>query len=584
MLAIRGPGRQHEVPPAESGESMSDSTRPDDLAEAAAPLDALLVEAVTGPLRRFVPDASTAKFLARLARNPRSTGRQLGCLASELARVVAGSSTITASRRDRRFTDPAWTENPFLRRLVQTYLAAGETAGQLVTEADLQWRDAERVRFLVENLVEAAAPSNVPLVNPASAKAVIDSGGLSLLRGGTAFVKDLAAPPRIPQMVDTSPFEVGENIAATPGAVVLRTEVFELLQYTPQTADVREVPLLFVPPTINKFYAIDLAPGRSLVESVVQSGQQVFVISWRNPDARHAAWGLDTYVQAVLDALDAVERITGVDRTALAGICSGGIISAITAAYLAGTGAQHRLAALWLAVTVIDNEHAGTTSAVVDPALAAAATASSQRKGYLDGRALAEVFAWLRPGDLIWNYWVNNYLCGKKPPAFDILFWNSDTTRMTAALHRDFVDLAMHNHLVTPGALTALGVPIDLSRVDVDAYVVAGIADHITPWQNCYRTTQLLGGDTRFVLSTSGHIAALVNPPGNPKAVFQVNKSNPPDARQWLKTAESRSGSWWPDFAAWLGERSGPLRPARELGGGGLTPLIEAPGTYVFDT
>jgi polyhydroxyalkanoate synthase len=563
---------------------MTPSTRTDDLAETAAPLDALLVEAATGPLRRFVPDVSTAKFVGGLLRRPRSTARSLGGLAAEVGRVVGGSSTITPSRRDRRFADPAWTENPFLRRIVQAYLAAGETAGRLVGEAALDWRDEARVRFLVDNLVEAFAPSNVPLVNPASAKAVIDTGGLSLLRGGSHLVRDLSAPPRVPQMVDPSSFEVGGNIAATPGAVVLRTEVLELLQYTPQTDDVREVPLLLVPPTINKFYAIDLAPGRSLVESLVRGGQQVFVVSWRNPDARHAAWGLDTYVHSVLDALDAVERISGVDRTVLAGVCSGGIISAITAAYLAGTGAQHRLAAFGLAVTVIDNESAGTTNAIMDRKVAAAATALSKRKGYLDGRALAEVFAWLRPGDLIWNYWVNNYLCGKKPPAFDILFWNSDTTRMSASLHADFVDLAMENHLVTPGQLVALGVPIDLSRVDVDAYIVAGIADHITPWQNCYRTTQLLGGDTRFVLSTSGHIAALVNPPGNPKAVFQVNKANPDDSRHWLKTAETVPGSWWPDFAAWLGERSGPLRPAPPLGGGGLGPIIEAPGTYVFDT
>ncbi len=562
---------------------MTASPRTDDLAEAAAPLDALLVEAATGPLRRFVPDASTAKFAAALLRHPRPTARRLGGLAAEAGRIVTGSSTFAPTKRDRRFADPAWTENPILRRMLQSYLAAGRTAEQLVGDAALDWRDEQRVRFFVENVVEALAPSNLPLVNPASAKAVIDTGGLSLLRGGSALVRDLSSKPRVPQMVETSGFEVGRNIAATPGAVVLRTEVFELLQLTPQTDTVREVPLLFVPPTINKFYAIDLAPNRSLVEAMVRAGQQVFVVSWRNPDARHAAWGLDAYVQAVLDALDAVERITGVERTVLTGICSGGIISAITAAYLAATGEQHRLAAFGLAVTVIDNAKSGTTNAIMDPKVAAAATALSQRKGYLDGRALAEVFAWLRPGDLIWNYWVNNYLCGKKPPAFDILFWNSDTTRMTAKLHADFVDLAMNNHLVTPGALTALGVPIDLSRVDVDAYVVAGIADHITPWQNCYRTTGLLGGDTRFVLSTSGHIAALVNPPGNPKAVFQVNKSNPPDPKAWLKTATTESGSWWPDFAAWLGERCGPQRPAPDLGGG-LGTIIEAPGTYVFDS
>jgi rhodanese-related sulfurtransferase len=282
--------------------------------------------------------------------------------------------------------------------------------------------------------VEALAPSNSPLLNPASAKAAIDTAGLSLVRGGRAMLRDLAAPPRVPQLVDTAPFEVGRTIAVTPGAVVLRTEMLELIHYRPQTDQVREVPLLIVPPTINKYYALDLAPDRSLVEYLVRNGQQVFVISWRNPDARHAAWGLDAYVRAVLDALAAVERVSGSDRTALLGVCAGGIIASITAAYLTSTGDRDRLAAFGLLVTVLDNARAGTATALVDEPLAAAAVAASRRRSYLDGRTLAEVFAWLRPGDLIWNYWVNNYLLGKKPPAFDILFWNSDTARMPATL------------------------------------------------------------------------------------------------------------------------------------------------------
>jgi polyhydroxyalkanoate synthase len=557
----------------------------DDVADQAAPLDALLVEAALGPLRRFAPDGSTVKFAFNLARRPLTTGRRLLGLGAELARIAAGTSTVAPSKRDRRFTDPAWMENPLLRRVVQAYQAAGQTAEQLVGDAALGWRDEQRMRFLMDNLVAALSPSNLPLVNPASAKAVVDTAGLNFVHGGLNLLGDMATAPRVPEMVDKSAFEVGRTIAVTPGAVVLRTEVLELIQYRPQTDRVRKVPLLIVPPTINKYYALDLAPGRSLVEYLVQYEQQLFLISWRNPDARHADWDLGTYVQAVLDALDAVERICRADRTALAGICSGGIIASITAAYLAGSGQQHRLAALGLAVTVLDNARAGMGAALADRRLAAAATALSRRRGYLDGRALAEVFAWLRPDDLIWNYWVNNYLLGKKPPAFDILFWNSDTTRMSAKLHADFVDLALENHLVTPGAMAVLGVPIDLSRIEVDSYIVAGIADHITPWQNCYRGTQLLGGDSRFILSTSGHIAALVNPPGNPKASYQTNKDNPADAQQWLKTAETQQGSWWPDMLAWLGERSGPQKRApAKLGGGGLRPLVEAPGTYVFDS
>jgi polyhydroxyalkanoate synthase len=536
-------------------------------------------------VRRLAPNSSTAIFIARLAGRPRTTARRLGSLTAELARVVAGTSTVAPSKRDRRFADPAWTANPLLRRAVQGYLAAGRTAEELVGDAELDWRDDLRTRFLLENVVEALSPSNLPLVNPASAKAAVDTAGLNLVRGGVTLLRDVATPPRIPQMVDTSPFDVGRNIAVTPGAVVLRTEVLELIQYRPQTEQVREIPVLYVPPTINKYYAIDLAPGRSLVEYLVQGGQQVFVISWRNPDARHADWGLDTYVESVLEALDAVERICGTSRTVLSGICAGGIIAAITAAHLAGTGQQNRLAAFTLFVTVLDSTRAGTPAALVDRRTANAATALSRRRGYLDGRSLAEVFAWLRPGDLIWNYWVNNYLLGRKPPAFDLLFWNADTTRMSARLHADFVDFGLGNYLVAPGSMKILGVPVDLSRLEVDSYLVAGIADHITPWQNCYRSTQLLGGECRFILSTSGHIAALVNPPTNPKASYQVNKENPADPQEWLRTAETRQGSWWPDLLSWFGERSGGEKKApEELGGGGLRPLAEAPGTYVFDS
>jgi polyhydroxyalkanoate synthase len=567
---------------------MTDSMTPEqaaDLADQAAPLDALLIDAALGPVRRFAPDASTAKLAAALVRQPGTTARRLRSLAAEAGRIAVGTSTLAPSKRDRRFIDEAWTSNPVLRRMVQLYLAGGQTAEQLVGDAGLGWRDEQRMRFLTENLLDALAPSNLPLVNPASAKATIDTAGGNLAKGGAQLVRDMASSPRIPEMVDRSAFAVGRNLAVTPGAVVLRTEVFELIQYAPQTAQVREVPLLVVPPTINKFYALDLAADRSLVEYLVREGQQVFVMSWRNPDARHAKWNIDTYVQAILDALDAVERISDTDRTVLTGICSGGILASITASYLAATGRPERLAAFALAVTVIDNANAGMASALGSRRMATAAKAVSRRRGYLDGRALAEVFAWLRPGDLVWNYWVNNYLLGKKPPAFDILYWNADTTRMPAGLHADFVDLAMDNQLAKGGTLTVLGVPIDLSRIETDSYIVAGISDHITPWQNCYRTTQLLGGSSRFVLSTSGHIAALVNPPGNPKASFQVNKTNPADPDEWLRGAETQSGTWWTDASAWLAERSGAQRPAPEqLGGGGLRPIVEAPGTYVFDS
>jgi class II poly(R)-hydroxyalkanoic acid synthase len=393
----------------------------------------------------------------------------------------------------------------------------------------------------------------------------------------------MAKPPRLPAMVDTSAFEVGEDLALTPGSVVLRTPVFELLQYDPQTPQVRERPLLVVPPMINKFYITDLAPGRSMVEHLVGQGQQVLAMSWRNPDERHADWGLDTYAGAVLEALDAARRITGADTAHVLGLCAGGITASCALAHLAHEGRLHdEVAGLTLGVTVLDNAQMGTAGSLVDEGTAQLALADSARRGYLDGRALAGVFAWLRPNDLVWNYWVNNYLLGKDPPPFDVLYWNADTTNLPAALHRDFLDIALHNRLVHPDDATVLGTPVDLARIDLDTYAVAGISDHITPWANCYRSARLLGRPARFVLSTSGHIAALVNPPGNPKARFQIADELPADPEAWLGAARTHQGSWWQDWSDWLGERSGPQRDAPGAPGGeGLRPLGPAPGEYV---
>jgi polyhydroxyalkanoate synthase subunit PhaC len=550
----------------------------------AAPLDLLLTDAATGMLRRVNPGGSGLRLAAALAGRPRLVAGRGRQLLGELGRVAVGRSQVAPARRDRRFADPGWTGNPLLRRAMQAYLAGAQTAEGLVAEAGLDEKDSERLGFVLTNLIDALAPSNNPLLNPAAAKAAIDTGGGSALRGLRHFLADMAVPPRVPTMVEPDAFEVGVDLAVTPGAVVLRTPVFELIQYRPVTPAVRQVPLLLVPPVINKFYVMDLAPGRSMVEYLVGRGQQVFMISWRNPDARHAKWDLDTYGAAILDAMDAATRITGSEQTVLAGACSGGIVAAMVAAHLAHTGQQDRIAAATLMVTVLDQAHAGVASAVIDERTARLAAASSRARGYLDGRSLAEVFAWLRPNDLIWNYWVNNYLLGQKPPPFDILFWNADTTRMTAGLHQDFLRLGAANALVTPGGATMLGSPVDLAAVDRDTYFVAGITDHICPWQSCYRSTQLFSGRPRFVLSTSGHVAAMVNPPGNAKASYQLAKDCPEDPQQWLHLAETCHGSWWPDYADWLAERCGDEQPApAELGGGGLEPICEAPGTYVYD-
>jgi polyhydroxyalkanoate synthase len=551
---------------------------------ATAPMDLLLTDAAIGMLRRLNPGGAGLRLAAGLAGRPGLVAGRGRRLLGELARIAAGTSQVQPSRRDRRFADPGWAGNPVLRRAMQAYLAAAETAAGLVANAGLDEADSARIGFVLTNLIDALAPSNNPLLNPAAVKAAVDTGGGSTVAGLRHFVGDMALPPRVPSMVEADAFEVGVDLAVTPGSVVLRTPVFELIQYRPATPAVRQIPLLIVPPTINKFYVLDLAPGRSLTEYLIATGQQVFMISWRNPDARHAAWDFDTYGQAILDAMDAAARITGSDQTALLGTCSGGVISAMVATHLAYIGQQDRIAAVTLMVTVLDQAGAGLASAVISERTARVAAAASRARGYLDGRSLAEVFAWLRPNDLIWNYWVNNYLLGRTPPPFDILFWNADTTRMAAGLHRDFLRLGAANALVKPGSVTMLGSPVDLAAIDRDAYLVAGITDHICPWQSCYRSTQLLSGRHRFVLSTSGHIAAMVNPPGNEKASYQVAEESPADPEQWLRRAQTGRGSWWPDYAAWLAERSGGEKDAPpEPGGGGLVPIGDAPGTYVYD-
>jgi polyhydroxyalkanoate synthase subunit PhaC len=561
-----------------------------DAVEAAGALDLLLTDAALGVLRRFRPDGSLLRLGAGLARRPRLVSRQATQLGTELGRIAAGWSAVTASARDRRFADPAWQDNPFLRRTVQAYLAAGQSAEALLAGAGLGWRDETRLKFLLTNLIAAAAPSNNPLLNPVGWKALLDTGGQNAIRGLAALARDLARPPRVPSMVPADAFEVGKDLAVTPGGVVHSCEQFELIQYQPVTGTVFRYPLLIVPPMINKYYITDLAPGRSMAEFLTAQGHQVFVISWRNPDARHRDWDLDTYGGAVVEALAGVRAITGAARASICALCSGGIVTSMVAAHLGVTGQLDQLASLCLGVTVLDQAQAGTAAALIDEATAAAAVAASGTRGYLDGRALAEVFAWLRPDDLIWNYWVNNYLQGRPPPAFDILYWNADTTRLPAALHHDFIRLGLANALTVPGAATMLGSPVDLAKVDVDAYVVAGVADHLCPWQSCYRTTQLFGGAVKFVLSTSGHIAALVNPPDNQKASFRSAPSNhgapsnPADPLEFLATAGKTRGSWWLDYSGWLAERSGGLTTSPAgLGLEGYPVQCAAPGTYVHD-
>jgi polyhydroxyalkanoate synthase len=548
-------------------------------------LDLVLAEAGATTRERFLPGREAIRLGLGLARRPKVAARRGVDLGREIASVLAGSSERQPARGDRRFSEPAWTSNWALRRLMQGYLAVGEAVEGFISDAALEWADDRKLRFVGQNLVDALAPTNFPLTNPEVLKAAIDTGGSNFVAGARQLARDVRQAPRLPCNVDETKFKVGENLALSRGAVVLRNEAFELIQYRPVTPEVRQTPLLIVPPMINKFYITDLAPGKSLIEYLVAEGQQVFAISWRNPTADHSHWGLDEYAAGVLEALDAIEKISGSERTHLVGNCAGGLLAASVSGHLAATDRLDRIASLTLGVCVIDNERGNVVNAMASRRSIGAATLASARKGYLDGADLASMFLWLRPNDLIWPYVVNNWLLGKEPPAFDILYWNADTTRLPAALHRDFMAIAGENRLREPGGVSLLDTPVDLSAVTTDSYLVAGVADHITPWENSYRTTQLLGGEKRFVLSNSGHIAAIVNPPTNKRATFRTaGTCAPADPEEWMRQSVPHEGSWWLDWNGWLAERdAGPRRAPRRMGSRTYPILGSAPGEYAHE-
>jgi poly[(R)-3-hydroxyalkanoate] polymerase subunit PhaC len=551
---------------------------------ARAGLDVMLSDAAAGGPPRFLAPGSAVKVGVGLARHPRRAAARATGLATELRRVAAGRSELAPAKGDRRFGDPAWDGNWLLRRVLQGYLAIGETVDGLVADAQVDWRAERRARLAAGNVLDALAPTNFPWSNPEVIKETVNTGGGNLVRGARQFVHDFNTPPRLPATVDTSKFEVGGNLAISTGSVVLRTEVFELIQYKPTTEQVREVPLLFIPPTINKYYILDISPGRSMIEYYVGEGHQVFTISWRNPEQAEGHFDLDTYAGAVAEARDAVASIAEQPMVNMAAACSGGLIAAGLVGHLAAADELDRVASLTLMVCALDNDTEGTMSALASRDVAAAAIAESARKGYLDGQALEGVFTWLRPNDLVWNYFVNNYLLGKAPPAFDILYWNQDTVRLAAGLHRDFIHIGLDNSFTRPGSLEVLDQPVDLGAVDIDTYFIAGIRDHIVPWESAYNGARLFGGKRRFVLSRSGHIQSLVNPPSpDSRSSFRVADELPEGPEAFLAQAPQLPGSWWPDWDAWLAEHSGGMQAApTTLGNSDYKAQAKAPGTYVL--
>ena len=529
------------------------------------------------------PVSSAGALLRALARTPALIDRT-GSLAAEVAAALAGTSTIGPVKGDKRFADPAWSLHPGYRRIGQAYLVVERAINEAVESADVDWRTRERARFAAGILASALAPTNTLAGNPTALKHAFDTGGLSLVRGARNLLGDLRHNRGMPRQVDASPFQVGENVGATQGQVVFRNEVLEIIQYTPTTPEVQTVPLLVVWSVINRYYVLDLAEDRSFIEYALSQGIQVFVTSWRNPGKDHGDWNFDTYAQALIDAMDAVREITGSEQIGTVGLCAGGQLLAATMAHLTSTG-DDRVAYAGFGVSQIDMSVPNPAGLAMNPVLTGAAGAAAEAAGVIDGRAIAAVFSWLRPNELVWNQWVNNYLMGLEPPQYDILAWNNDTTRVPGALQRQLLAVALDNLFVRPGGLTLLGTPVHLDRITADTYIVGAETDHLVPWQGAYRSTQLFGGDSTFVLSGGGHIQHLVNPPGNPKAHFRTGPVAGPDPDSWLSGAVKQQGTWWSHWAEWVLARSGDERPAPKTLGSERHPAIEpAPGRYVRES
>ena len=527
----------------------------------------------------FDLDGPFASFMR--ASNPMALFQQNMEFTQKMFDIALGSSKIAPDPRDWRFQDETWTKNPFYRRLSQAYLAMTEAIEKMIPE-DLSDDDRSRAQLAADIVTSAFSPTNTLLGNPAAALRAIETKGDSVAKGFRNFVDDWLNNGGMPSQVDDSNLQVGKQLGITPGKVVHRTEMFELIQYAPTCDTVYEIPTLLIPPQIGRFYFTDLAPGRSFAEYAVSQGLNHFVVSWRNPQPEHRDWGLEAYITAALEAVETVAAITGTKKINLIAFCAGGILSSIVAAYLAQQGRGDMINTLALCVTMLNWKVDATIGAFRLPAMLSVAKAQSEMKGVLPGNDLGKVFTWLRPNDLVWNYWVSNYLMGDSPSAFDILAWNKDNTNLPARLHKDFLRIFEENNLVQPGQFEAMGAPIDLGAIKCDNFIVGAVTDHLTPWKACYQACTFLGGDSTFALSNGGHVAALVNPPSNPKAHHFIAPGTAPDADSWMETATREQGSWWQGWAKWVGERSGKRVPApRQLGSKTFPAGQNAPGSYV---
>ena len=490
-------------------------------------------------------------------------------------------SSVEPSRGDKRFKDDAWQHSPYYDLLKQSYLLTSKQLSDLVDQAQVDDKSKLQLRFYARQFIDAMSPSNFPATNPEVIRTAIQTRAASLATGMQNLIDDIQKG-RITR-VDESAFEVGRNLAATPGSVVFENELIQLIQYTPQTAEVEKTPLVIVPPCINKYYLLDLGAGNSFVEYAVARGQQVFLISWRSAVAEIERLTWDDYLTlGPLKAIDVARDIAGADQVHALGFCVGGTIMSCAAGVLAARG-EHKLATLTLLTTMIDFADTGEIGLLIDENSIALREAVIGSGGIMPGKELAFTFGTLRANDLIWRYVVDSYLKGASPEAFDLLYWDSDSVSLPGPMYCWYTrNTYLDNKIKDPGKTTQCGLPIDLSKVDVPLYVLASREDHIVPWQSAYRSKDFMGRDPRFVLAASGHVAGVINPPARKKRSHWLNDNLNCDAKSWLEGAHENSGSWWPDWDAWMKRHSsGTVAAPAQPGNANFRVIEPAPGRYV---
>jgi polyhydroxyalkanoate synthase len=517
----------------------------------------------------------------------RAAGEMIRATTAAAVRAVGGTPSYAPKHgKDRRFTDPAWSENAGYWWLREIYHDWEQALLDIVRDTDAPPTAKQKAEFGVQLMIDALAPTNFIPGNPAVIKKALETGGLSFAKGARNFIHDLRTNRGVPRQVVSEAHTVGKDMALSPGKVIFRNELMELIQYAPSTAEVHKIPLLFSPPWINKYYIMDLAPGRSLVQWAVDHGHTVFMISYRNPDERMRHVKMDDYlISGPIAALEVVRDITGAEKVNLLGLCLGGTLTMATLAYLDAVGLDLINSATFLN-TLIDFSEPGLLGVFTDEASIRRLERTMKRTGFLPKEEMQRSFNLLRTNDLIWNYAVSSWLMGEEPPAFDLLSWNNDSTRMPAEMHSFYLRSCYVGNELARGVMELAGQRLDLEKVDQDLYFLSAEQDHIAPWRSSYAGALLPGGNVRFVLSNSGHIAGIVNPP-SPKSIHHVLEGDQPlpeSPDDWLKKATVHPVTWWEDWAQWIGERAGRMRKPPRVGNRKYRPITDAPGTYVLET